>query len=154
MITSHSCSFELWENSFLFLSGAAVLAKSPPLHEVLKKGIKRSSKVMMTEQIVGLGSCFALIFRLLQSQFKWKSEHVATAVCVERKLHAPADGVFRSGVNLYHCVCREHCGDAMALAREQPWNCISVCWCCLMLPSCLGSGILQAGRFFQAQVGV
>lgn len=46
----------------------------------------RSSKVMMTEQIVGLCSCFPHIFRLLQSQFKWKSEHVATAVCVERKL--------------------------------------------------------------------
>lgn len=46
----------------------------------------RSSKVMMTEQIVGLCSCFPHIFRLLQSQFKWKSEHVATALCVERKL--------------------------------------------------------------------
>lgn len=46
----------------------------------------RSSKVMMTEQMGGLYSCFPLIFRLLQSQFKWKSEHIATVVCVERKL--------------------------------------------------------------------
>lgn len=43
---------------------------------------------MMTEQIAGLSTCFPLIFRLLQSQFKWKSEHVATVVCVERKLCA------------------------------------------------------------------
>lgn len=35
-----------------------------------------------------LGSVLAVIFRLLQSQFKWKSEHVATVVCVERKLCA------------------------------------------------------------------
>lgn len=69
----------------------------------------------------------------------------------------PVDGAFRSGVNLSLCVCSEHCGSAVSLAKEQPWNCTSVVGvtsCRLhSLPS-RAQGYYREGGSFGAQVGV
>lgn len=77
---------------------------------------------------------------------KWARSNCC--VCWEEIVCFAADGAFRSGVNLYLCVCSECCGSAMALARNSHgivFLYVGVSSCCLHSPPSMEWGYYRQG---------